>query len=324
MARKKRGKNLLFLSFALVLLVGVTAAVMTLAPNDIVEEEPINEGEEILTLLEENASAINWTVNGEIFSMNKNGETWELSNDPSFPLDQEHMSAIFTDLGGLLSYNTIENASDLAEYGLDEPTAVIHVDDAEKKLVTIHLGDAAPMDSLRYLSLGDGNVYLVSNAILNNYNVTLDDLLDMEEIPAFKNHKSITVISGDAVMELNCQTNTYDNTKASTWYCGEQELDAEKVKAFCGNISSLVWLDCEAYGVSDFAPYGLDHPSVSVCVTWHEDNGSEQNFTLEIGTDKDENSCYAHINGSDMVYSIDKTVRDSLTQTSVSDLLPAA
>ena len=325
MAKKKRGKQLLFLTLLLALLVGATAAVMALLPEETVEEESVNEGEEILTLKEEDASAINWTVNGETFSMTKDGEDWVLGSDPAFPLDQEHMENIFVDLGGLLSYNTLENVTDLAEYGLDEPTAVIHVDDANEKLVTIHLGDAAPMDSLRYLSLGDGNVYMVSNAILTNYNVTLDDLLAMEEIPTFSNHQKITVTSGDAVLELICQTNTNGETKTSTWLCSEQELDASKVESFCSNISGLSWLSCEAYGVSDFAPYGLDAPVLTATVDWYDaENSVDKSFTLEIGSDKDESTYYARIGGSDMVYTIDISVRNALAQTAVSDLLPTA
>lgn len=322
MTRKKRGTNLLLLSLLLLLLVGATVAVMTLTPDEEAEEESVNEGVEILTLKEEDASAINWTVNGETFAMDKEGEEWVLSSDPAFPLDQEHMSAIFTDLGGLLSYNTLENVTDLAEYGLDEPTAVIHVDDANKNLVTIQLGDAAPMDSLRYLSLGDGNVYLVSNAILSNYNVTLDDLLAMETIPAFSNHQSIVVQSQDNILELSCQTNSQNGEKTSVWYHGEQELDAAKVESFCDNISSLAWLGCEAYGVTDFAPYGLDAPLLYATVNWYDETAAaDQSFTLEIGADKDESSCYARISGSDIVYSIDSAVRDALAQTTADDLL---
>ncbi len=326
MARKKRGKNLLLLSGLLVLLLGATAAVMALAPDETTENtETVNESVEILTLNEEDASAINWTVGNETFAMDKDGEIWVLSSDPAFPLNQEHMSAIFTDLGGLLSYNTLENVTDLSEYGLDEPTAVIHVDDVNKKLVTIKLGDAAPMDSLRYLSLGDDTVYMVSNAILKNYNVTLDDLMALETIPNFKNHQSIVRTSGDSVLELLCKTNTVDNVKTSTWFCGEQELDAAKVEDFCKNISSLSWLDCEAYGVSDFSVYGLDAPVLSITVNWFDEtSSSEHSFTLDIGADKDDRSCYACISGSDMVYSIDSAVRDALLNTTVNDLLPTA
>ena len=326
MARKKRGKSLLLLSLVLLLLLGATAAVMTLLPDEDTEaEESVNEGVEILTLKEEDASSINWTINGETFSMKKDGENWALDSDPAFPLDQEHMENIFIDLEGLLSYNTLENVTDLAEYSLDEPTVIIHVDDANEKLVTIHLGDAAPMDSLRYLSLGDGNVYLVSNAILTNYNVTLDDLLAMEEIPAISNHQKITVTSGDAVLELICQTNTDGETKTSTWFCGEQELDASKVESFCSNISGLNWLSCEAYGVSDFSLYGLDAPVLTATVDWFDAaNAVDESFTLEIGSDKDDSSCYARIGGSDMVYTIDVSVRNALMQTTVNDLLPTA
>ena len=324
MARKKRGKTLLLLTLLLVLLLGATAAVLKLAPQEVEKEESTNEGVEILTLKEEDASAINWTVGNQTFSMSKDGEDWVLDSDPAFPLDQTHMENIFLDLGGLLSYNTLENVTDWAEYGLDEPSAIIHVEDADKKLVTIHLGDPAPMDSLRYLSLGDGKVYLVSNAILNNYRVTLDDLMAFESIPTFSNHEKITVVSGDSVLELICNTNTSSEGKTSVWTCGEQELDAALVQSFCDNIQSLAWADCVAYGVSDFAQYGLDTPVLTASVDWYNaDSLSEESFRLLIGADAEEGFCYACIDGSDMVYTLSSSVRDTLASAVPSDFVTA-
>lgn len=326
MAKKKRSRNLLFLTLLLALLVGATALVMTLNPEEESStEESEVESTEILSIDEAAVNSIAWTVNGEDFVFSKSGEDWIYDPDPNFPLDQSVMDTIFTDLSSLLAYNTIENVSDLSEYGLDAPTVTVTIGtDSE---TVLHIGDAAPMDSLRYLRINDDpNVYLVGNSILSDYNDTLDELIAMESIPSFSNHQSITVTSAESELALTCVTNTEDDTKTSTWYCGEQELDASLVQEYCQNISSLSWQSCAAYKVSDedLSLYGLDVPQLCATVVWYdEDSGSDQSFTLEIGSYVDETNaaCYARIGGSDMVYTIDAAVLDALGSTTVNDLI---
>ena len=328
MAKKKRGRNLLFLTLLLALLVGATALVMTLNP----EEEPSTEESEvesveILSIDEAAVNTIQWTVNGANFAFSKSGEDWSYDPAPNFPLDQSVMDTIFTDLSSLLAYNTIENVSDLSEYGLDAPTVTVTIG-ADSETV-LHIGDAAPMDSLRYLRINEGSsVYLVSNSILSDYNYTLDDLIAMESIPSFSNHQSITVTTAETELALTCVTNTEEETKTSTWYCGEQELDASLVQEYRQNISALSWQSCAAYNVSDedLSLYGLDAPQLCATVVWYdEDSSSDQSFTLEIGsyTDETNATCYARIGGSHMVYTIDAAVLDALASTTAADLIAA-
>ena len=49
----------------------------------------------------------------------------------------------------------------------------------------ISLGDYSTMDSQRYVSIGDGNVYLVKNDPDGQFDVTIDALLKNDEIPNF-------------------------------------------------------------------------------------------------------------------------------------------
>ena len=330
MAKKTRGRNLLLLTLLLALLVGATALVMTLSPE---EKSSAEEGEtsttEILSLDEETVSSITWSKDGNDFAFRKSDEDWVYDPDPAFPLNQDILDTIFMDLNGLLAYNRIENVTDWAEYGLDAPTVTVTIDADSQTLLFI--GDAAPMDSLRYVRINeDSTVYLVSNSILYDYNYSLQEMVEMESIPSFTNHQSMTVTTAESELVLNCVTNTSGESKTSTWYCQEQELDAERVQDYFQTISDLSWNSCTAYNVSEeeLSRYGLDAPQLTATVLWFDEDSveNEQSFTLEIGSYVDESQvdCYARIGGSDMVYTIDAAVLETLTETSVEDLLPSA
>ena len=53
----------------------------------------------------------------------------------------------------------ITNVEDYAQYGLDDPTCTIQLA-TEEESYTIELGNYSNMDEQRYVSTGDGNVYL--------------------------------------------------------------------------------------------------------------------------------------------------------------------
>lgn len=48
---------------------------------------------------------------------------------------------------------------------------------------TIDIGDETSLDGLRYVSIGDGNVYLVSSDLLTNFSYGLYDLVAKETLP---------------------------------------------------------------------------------------------------------------------------------------------
>ena len=56
----------------------------------------------------------------------------------------------------------------------------------EEETFDIFLGSYSSMDSQRYVSVGDGNAYLVKHDPLNVFDVTLRDMIDHDEIPQFE------------------------------------------------------------------------------------------------------------------------------------------
>lgn len=47
------------------------------------------------------------------------------------------------------------------------------------------MGDYSSMDSERYVSIGDGNVYLVQNDPLDQFDAVLSDMIDHDDVPRF-------------------------------------------------------------------------------------------------------------------------------------------
>ena len=51
---------------------------------------------------------------------------------------------------------------------------------------TIELGDYSRMDSLRYISIGDGRVYLASHDPLEEFGAVLSDMMLNDTVPEFE------------------------------------------------------------------------------------------------------------------------------------------
>ena len=71
---------------------------------------------------------------------------------------------------------------DYSQYGLDDPVCTIRLTAGEESW-EILLGDYSTMDSQRYVSIGDGNVYLAVNDPLDEFDAALSDLILNDQVP---------------------------------------------------------------------------------------------------------------------------------------------
>ena len=79
----------------------------------------------------------------------------------------------------------------------------------------IQLGDFSAMDSQRYVSLGDGNVYLAAADPLDYFDATLRDMIDNDEAPSFDTVQEIR-FEGDQTYQIVYQEYSEDS---SYTYC---------------------------------------------------------------------------------------------------------
>ena len=164
----------------------------------------------------------------------------------------------------------------------------------------IRLGNFSVMDSQRYVSIGDGKVYLVSNDPLDLYDAVLSDMIDHDEIPLFEN---ITDICFEGIENYEI---AYEQESANT-YCPSDvyfaqidgaslPLDTDLTEEYVSNISLISLTNYVNYKVAEeeLADYGLDTPELTVTIdyTYAGDGDDEETisdtFVMHIGRNQEE------------------------------------
>ena len=168
----------------LLLLVGVLAALCVVIAIVTGVQKHIDTvttvDEEIVAADPEALTAVSWTKEGATLSFTQADGTWQDASDAAFPVDQEKMADFLSHFESVHASFIIENVEDFAQYGLDDPSCTITLTSADGDTV-LELGDFSTMDEKRYVTLGDGTVYLIDDD-LAGYAVTDRDELMRQEL----------------------------------------------------------------------------------------------------------------------------------------------
>ena len=287
----------------LCILLGVLAvacvATFALSRYQAHQEQIETSGEVVLEIPVDSVQALSWEYDGEELAFHKD-DKWIYDEDEAFPVDGEKIEGLLEQFSAMVAAFIIENPEDLSPYGLSDPTCSIVIT-TDEETYTILLGGYSTMDSQRYVSIGDGNVYLVAEDPLDDYDVGLRDLLDPDDIPAFDQVSKIT-FTGSENYEIfyeayeDGSTRTYcaDDVYFAQLEDGTLPLDTDKVTSYLQTIHYLDVSDYVTYNVTDeeLAQYGLDDPELTIQVDYVTENedGDEvtETFTLHISRDPDE------------------------------------
>lgn len=337
----------------LCILLGVLAvacvATFALSRYQAKKEQIETSGEVVLEIPVDSVQALSWEYDGEELAFHKD-DKWIYDEDEAFPVDGEKIEDLLDQFSAMGAAFIIENPEDLSPYGLSDPTCSITIT-TDEETYTILLGGYSTMDSQRYVSIGDGNVYLVADDPLDDYDVGLRDLLDPDDIPDFDQVSKIT-FTGSENYEIfyeayeECSTRTYcaDDVYFAQQGDGTLPLDTDKVTSYLQTIRYLDLSDYVTYNVTDeeLAQYGLDDPQLTIQVDYTEENedGDEvsDTFTLHISRDpeelakaeeseseneddtEEEITAYMRVGDSPIVYRLYSESYSSLMRASCDDL----
>lgn len=287
----KRSKKLYALLGVLAVICGVTFGVSRYEQR---KEEIKNSDEIILELTAEDVTALSWEYDETKLAFHK-GETWLYDDDEAFPVNEEKINDL---LGLFESFGVsfiIENVEDYSQYGLDNPTCSIHIETAEESY-EVELGGYSTMDEQRYISIGDGNVYLVSTDPMKTYEIELKDMIVHDETPYIDQADNIT-FAGSENYNIIYQEESDDTYQEDDVYFvndenGHLPLDTDTVKSYLSSIGSLRLSNYVSYNVTEeeLAVYGLDDPELTVTVQYMvpkedaEDDASTDEKTEEVKT----------------------------------------
>ncbi len=305
-------------------------------------KEKIKNSEEIILELDtESVTAISWEYDSQTLSFHKD-ETWLYDEDEAFPVDEDKINELLDLFSEFGVDFTIEEVEDYGQYGLDDPLCTITIE-TEDETYEILLGDYSTMDEERYVSVGDGNAYLVVTDPLDYFDVELSDMILNDEIPY--------LASADAIQFDGAESYSivYEEESSST-YCADDvyfveesgeylPLDTTAVESYLSTISALSLSDYVTYNVSDeeLASYGLDNPELTINVEYTavDDETEEETtgtLTLSISRDpeeieaeesaeedeetEEEFTAYLRVGESQIIYSITQTEYEALMEAS--------
>jgi len=339
-----RSKKLCLLLGILIVACAATLGVMQMEER---KEQIKNSEDIILELPIDSVQSLSWEYGETALAFHKDG-TWLYDEDEAFPVSEERIEELLGQFETFGVSFVIEDVEDFGQYGLENPACTIDLT-TEDQSYQVLLGNYSNMDSKRYVSIGDGNVYLVQNDPLDYFDTGLRDMIDNDEIPSFD--KIIGALFAGAE---NCNiryeedsTNTYSTDDV---YFAQQDgkslpLDTSRVDSYFQLVSSLRLTDYVSYNAGDgeLQTYGLDAPDLTVTVDYTAEDGDgneEQNtFVLHVSRDPKEKqeaeeaaangeeesadetvTAYARVGESKIIYKISSSTYKNLMAAAYNDL----
>lgn len=340
----KRAKRLYVL---LGVLVVVCIAAFAVVKHEERQEEIRNSGEIVLEIDPETVDALSWEYESESLAFHKD-ETWQYDEDAAFPVSEEKIQELLESFQALEAAFIIKEVTDYSQYGLDNPVCTIHLSAGEEDY-EIKLGNYSTMDSQRYLSTGDGNVYLVEDDPMEDYEITIRDIIANDETPSFGQVTGIQFEGADSyqvVYQEYSEESPYTYCSEDVYFRQEGEdlkpLDTNLVESYLSGIENLTLDNYMTYqaGTEDLSQYGLDAPELTVTVTYtpeEDEEGESQTFTLHISRspeeraaaendtaseedEEEEITAYARVGDSEIVYQITGDSYEKLIAAGYDDL----
>lgn len=314
------------------------------------KEKIKNSDEIVMEIDSEDVTSLSWECGSEAFAFHKD-ETWLYDDDGEFPVNEEKIGDLLENFESFGVSFIIEDAKDLSQYGLSDPLCKINIG-AGEETYEISLGNYSEMDEERYVSVGDGNVYLVKDDPLSSFDVELSDMIKHDEIPEFDSVTEIAFFGSEDYKAVYKEENQVTYSKDDVYFVEKEgkelPLDTDLVDGYLDVIRELNLTDYVTYNVTEdeLKTYGLDEPELDVALqyrTSEEESGEEEegSFVLHIsrdpveikkekqaentskdaGTDSEEEiTAYARIGESKIIYKISGLDYEDLMEASYDDL----
>lgn len=262
----------------LLILVGVLAVVCAaafLATRVQEQQEQVEaSGETVLAIDAGNVASLAWTSGEAEYAFHKDG-TWLYDADEAFPVSAEALEELLAPFSSFNAAFVIRDVTDYAQYGLEEPECTIEIGTADASY-TIALGDMSAMDDQRYVSIGDGNVYLAVSDPMDAFAVELSDLIDNDEIPQMDTVTALSLTGAveESIAYVEAGGPSYSDEDVYFLQSGEESLplDTDLVEDYLGGIRDLVLTDYATYNATEIelASFGLNDPALTVTVEYEQ------------------------------------------------------
>ncbi len=315
----KRGKSMILMLCSLTVLLVIYFVMQHI--NE--QSKAVSETEGIFELTSHTAddiSGLSWSNAGITYSFVLDNGVWTTEEEPAWPVDQETVQKLAHDLMALRADRKLEDISSPADYGLETPVFSVTAAWQDGSHLTYNMGDATPFTDGYYISLSEdtSEIYTISSSLSSMFAKTKKDLLAMEEWPIVNDPVQFTV--GNTLNAVKKSESTMVDPN-QLWYDADTDepLDGEQIDALISDLINLEWTDLVSAAASEeeMAQWYLDDDS-AIEISLIGNDGSALN--LLIGNSIEEDSWYARLAGSSMVYSLNDSSINSLRSASSGNL----
>lgn len=270
----------------------VIVATVAVSKHETRKEEIRTSGQTILEIPGDSVTSLSWNNQGKTLTFQKSDGSWSFADDGNFPVNQEKIKELLEAFQPIAAVFVIENVEDYGQYGLDKPLGTIRIT-AGDNAYEIQLGDFSKMDSQRYLSLGDGRVYLVKEDLLERFSLELKDLIQNDTLPSLATVTEIRFSGTEnySVIREENSVNTY--CADDVYFSDGRPLDTKAVNKYLSAVSALRLTDYASYCVSEdeLKNFGLVEPELTLNVAYKAEGGkpdTEEQLVLHVSRNPEE------------------------------------
>ena len=246
------------------------------------EPKPEGEREKVTVLAVDKAKAKGISLaatGGETIRLVKEGAAWKVAAPFVAPADTSAVESLLTTLEKLEADEVVvEQAANLSEYGLDQPSrTVTAVVEGAAAPLSVQFGAKSPDGSSVYARTGSApKVYLVPSWIEGSFDKKPFDLRDRDLLHVKRDDvRSIEILGPEGGYALTrTDAGEWAFTRPVATRAGRWSVDG-----LLGTIENLRMESVAVDGATDVKPFGLDQPSRAVTLVL-KDGGTR---TLEIG-----------------------------------------
>ncbi len=189
-------------------------------------------------------------------------DAWVITAPRQFKSDEATVRNILTNVGDLTADTIIENPTNLADFGLNSPTARVTYSSKAKTAFVLLVGDKNVTGSNIYVKSPSGkDVYMVQAFVIDNMTKPVNEYRDKTFF------KTDGVLAQKVRVVRNGKAIVFEKTKSGAWDMTRPmnvKADDQKVKDLLNAVSNLRIMDYPDDRPSNPAIYGLSAPHASI------------------------------------------------------------
>ena len=278
----KRLKRIGILAAVLAVLC-IATALLTLFEEK--QEQILASDTVIFTLSPDSVQSLRWQYDDGQLSFQKTDDGWRYDGDSAFPVSTDKINGILERFQSFGAQFIISHVEDYGQYGLDEPECTVELK-TDSKTYTIRLGTFSLLDQQRYVDIGDGNVYLVSDDPMDSLYTSLSDMIAHDSLPSLSYVTGLQFSGSHNYSIARNEENDLSYSADDIWFTERNSksvpLNTAAVTQYLNTVASLDLLEYVTYAATEteLESFGLNDPELTVALNYSYEN-SDGSTTAE-------------------------------------------